>query len=392
MNIKINTLESIEIYLNFFSSHFRFIYNTHLREPCSLIVCTSGSSGYPKLARISHLQQLQSFAWIRDFDSESFTFNMISCYWASGLNALVYHVLHGQKRLITSKPYTPDLLIDLIEKYQLNSVFLVPPHLSILVESPRFQSADFSSIKQFVTGGLYVSENLRVMMQEKLPNGVLKVGYGMSEFGGILAETGNEFQKSSSVGVPSLNTEIKIQLDDGTTGGIREIGEILVRHPVKFLGYFNGQNRTIVDDEGWLHTGDMGYIDESHELNIIGQRIFAIKNFYNEIFPCEIEDKIERIPGVKQVVVVGVPDSIEIELTTALIVKDENSGLTEDIVYRVTSDLPGYKQLHGGIFFIDALPLTNSGKIQRKEAKELAAKLKVERNLLPLNGLLLNGH
>jgi acyl-CoA synthetase (AMP-forming)/AMP-acid ligase II len=125
----------------------------------------------------------------------------------------------------------------------------------------------------------------------------------------------------------------------------------------------------------------MGFIDENYEINIIGQRTFVIRNFYNEIYPCEIENKIEALSGIERVCVVGLPDPIEIELPAALIVREKNStiNIDESVVMEVTNDLPSYKQLRGGIFFIDALPLTPSGKVQRKEAKEIATRLKIER-------------
>lgn len=123
----------------------------------------------------------------------------------------------------------------------------------------------------------------------------------------------------------------------------------------------------------------MGFIDENYEINIIGQRTFAIRNYYNEIYPCEIENKIEALSGIERVCVVGLPDPIEIEIPAALIVRENNSTVDESVVMEVTNDLPPYKQLRGGIFFIDALPLTPSGKVQRKEAKEIATRLKIER-------------
>ncbi|KAG5682435.1 hypothetical protein PVAND_011788 [Polypedilum vanderplanki] len=357
-----------------------FIYQTHSNEKCSLIICTSGSSGNPKLACLTHLQQLQNFTWINNFNPDFFSFNMTSPYWLSGLNCMIFQFLHGRKRLITSKPYTPETFLNLIEKYKINDTFLVPPLLSLLIDTPRFKEADLSSIKYFVTGGLYVSENLRIVVQQKLINGKIKIGYGMTEFGGLLAETQDEFHLGTSVGYPTHNTEVKIQLDDGTSGGISEIGEILVRHPVRFLGYYKNCHKNIIDDEGWLHTSDMGFIDKYHEINIIGQRIFAIKSFYNEFFPSEVEEIIEAVDGVKQVVIVGTPDPVDIEKTTALIVKEPNSNVTEDLIYEATSTLPIYKQPRGGIFFLDNLPLTSTGKIKRKEAKELAKKLTFERN------------
>lgn len=182
------------------------------------------------------------------------------------------------------------------------------------------------------------------------------------------------------MGEPSINTEVKILIDDGTTGGIREIGEILVRNQAtKFLGYFNSGSKPILGEDGWLHTSDMGFIDENNEIHIVGQRTFIIKNIYTEIYPCEIEDLIEIIPGVKSVCVVGTPDPVEIEVVTALIVKESENRVNEEIINEATSILPPFKQLRGGIFFVPDLPRNGSGKIQRKEAKELATKLKLER-------------
>ena len=123
----------------------------------------------------------------------------------------------------------------------------------------------------------------------------------------------------------------------------------------------------------------MGYIDEKYEINIIGQRTFAIKNVVNEIFPFDIENKICTLDGVNQAVVVGTPDLIEIEIPTALVVRDANSDVDESDVLEVTSDLPAYKKIRGGVFFVDSLPTTNTGKVERKKSKELAIRLKIER-------------
>lgn len=123
----------------------------------------------------------------------------------------------------------------------------------------------------------------------------------------------------------------------------------------------------------------MGYIDEKYEINIIGQRTFVIKNVVNEIFPFDIENKICTLNGINQAVVVGTPDSVEIEIPTALVVRDANSNVDENDVLEVTNDLPLYKQIRGGVFFVDSLPTTNTGKVERKKSKELAIKLKIER-------------
>lgn len=220
-----------------------------------MIVCTSGTSGHPKLALISHLQQLNVFIRTNSDNVDGVSFNVCSMYWAMGINYLIYKTLNAQKRLITKKRFTPDLFFDMVEKYGVTETFLVPPHLMLLAESPRFQSAKLNSLKCVFTGGLCVSENIRRKIHEKLLYGTVSVIYGTTEFCVLISETLTDRPVSSSVGIPTLNTEVKIQLDDGTTGGVREIGEILARNTIRPLGYFKNSPQIKIDDDGWLHTG-----------------------------------------------------------------------------------------------------------------------------------------
>lgn len=329
------------------------------------------------------MQQLQFYSWFEDHAANRFSYCASSMFWLNGLSNVTYRTLNSQKRLITAKPFSPDLFFDFIEKYNINECSLFTPLLKLIIESPRFEAADFSNFDMIVTGGVAVPEYFRQIFLSKLTKGHLLIGYGLSEVGGISSKIVTS-PITMTIGVPCVNTEIKVQLDDGSTGFIKEIGEILVRHPVRFLGYFNNEPRARIDDEGWYHTGDMGFVDENHELNIVGQRSQAIKNIHNEIYPFDIENMIQNINGVICVVVVGTPDLMEFEVATALIVKEHNCNINEDSIRAVLTDLPHYQQLTGGIFFVEKLPLTNLGKVKRNEAKEMAATMKIERQLSEL--------
>lgn len=248
----------------------------------------------------------------------------------------------------------------------------------LFTESPRFATADLSSIEVFTSGGLYISEQLRRKVQSKLPHGKVFAAYGITEVGGIVAETDLSCGVSSSVGKPTVNTQIKILIDDGTTANLNEIGEILVRKPAAFLGYVGSNHAPVHDTEGWYHTGDMGYIDDKYEIYVVGQRSFVIKSFYNEVHPKEIEDIIEDLPGVRMVCVVGAPDrapSPEIEVPCALVVKYPSVSIQEEEIIAATNHLPPFKRLRD-VFFVDSLPVTQSGKVQRRFAMEMAEKLK----------------
>ena len=116
------------------------------------------------------------------------------------------------------------------------------------MESPRLDTTDFSSLKLITTGGLMLSEQLRRTVVNKLPNTKLGYAFGMTEVGGIVSETSVNDPVSSSVGKPSPNTQIKILIDDGSVGELFEIGEILVKKPMKFLGYIGSRHKTVLDE------------------------------------------------------------------------------------------------------------------------------------------------
>jgi acyl-CoA synthetase (AMP-forming)/AMP-acid ligase II len=120
----------------------------------------------------------------------------------------------------------------------------------------------------------------------------------------------------------------------------------------------------------------MGYIDKTLNIHIVGQRSFMIRNFHNEIYPNELEDLIQRISGVQYSCVIGLPDTVEIEVPAVFIVKVENANVTEDDIKACTFHLPPYKHIRD-VFFVPSLPMTPSGKVQRRVVKEMADEMKI---------------
>lgn len=120
----------------------------------------------------------------------------------------------------------------------------------------------------------------------------------------------------------------------------------------------------------------MGYIDDKLNIYIVGQRSFVIKNFYNEIFPNEIEDVIQGIQGVQYSCVIGMPDPVEIEVPAVFIVKSEATDIIEDDIKAATNYLPPFKRIRD-VFFVESLPMTPSGKVQRRMVKEMADEMKI---------------
>lgn len=150
-----------------------------------------------------------------------------------------------------------------------------------------------------------------------------------------------------------------------------------------FQGYYNNPEASLqcLDTSGFLKTGDLGYFDDNEVLYIVNRKKDILKYKGHQFNPSEIENVIEAIEGVKLVAVVGVPDSVATDLPIAVVVKQNGfDDLTEQKIKEiVAANLPENKNLHGGIFFVDELPMTLSGKVQKNLVVQMIVDIKNEK-------------
>lgn len=348
---------------------------------CATIMRTTGTTEDPKIAKVSHAQLLHPLTiYSNDEDVFGFSFSLYS--WITCTFLTVSAVIKQEKRLITSSPFDAEVFFNFLEKFKFSHFVTAPGHYRLLMQSPRYETVDFSSLKCLAVGGWHVPEELRKVMQMKIPTARIVVGGGMTEIGGGLFQIDPKDPISAAVGKPIPNTQVKILMDDGSFGGFDDIGEVLVKRPDRFLGYIHNDKATAetVDVQGWLHTGDVGYFDETLNVTFIGRTAFMIRCGKNFFQPLEVEDLIGEIPGIKDVCVVGVAEKSSQELPTAMILKDIRSEVTEEMVNDSIKHLEDFKQLKGGIFFVDEIALTISGKVKRNIMKEIATKMYAEKS------------
>uniref|UniRef100_T1GC76 AMP-dependent synthetase/ligase domain-containing protein n=1 Tax=Megaselia scalaris TaxID=36166 RepID=T1GC76_MEGSC len=284
--------------------------------------------------------------------------------------------MNGSKRVITNKPFSDDLFIDLIEKQKVSFIVGPPSQMALLVQNVRATKADLSSLKQYFVGGSAVPFTVLQKCRKLLPNCRIEVGYGMTEI-----------CNACSIGVPAgpnangflnENCSIKIIDDNGNNLGIGETGEIFIKTTYKWNGYYGNKEATndTLDSEGWIKSGDLGYIDYEGNLFIVDRKkdILKYKNFH--YFPTEIELVILELPDVVEVCVCGLPDLVMTDLPAAAIIKKAGSTLSEnDVIGHVAKRMADFKHLRGGVYFVEELPKTASGKNVRKKVKELVIKL-----------------
>lgn len=218
-----------------------------------------------------------------------------------------------------------------------------PSQLQAFLKSERCQKADLSSLVACFPIGGFIPSVLVQTMKRIIPKCLLLTTYGMTETGGsISCTTPNELEEyPNSTGrlVPGVEVKI-INEKTGKKCGILEEGEIYAKVPVSSMGYYKDEiaTREAFDDEGYFITGDLGYFDESGRLYVVGRKKEIFKNCGFAVWPAELENLIIQHPGVQTACVVSVYDyDVMSELPAAVVVKADESSITEEEVYAIVA-------------------------------------------------------
>lgn len=252
-----------------------------------------------------------------------------SLYWLTGIWALVAGTLTGLTRIITTQPFDPELMLSLIEQYGVTSTLTAPSHIARLLQSPSIGCTNMSTLRSFYCIGGALAPELSEKLNKMMPTDVVDC-YGMSETCGAI--TANEARVKGSVGKLVDGMVVQIVNDEGQRLGPHEGGEIFVKPQFTFLGYWRDEVATanVVDQDGWLHTGDVGYFDENGFLYLIDRKKDILKYCGYQISPSELENCILRCDGVANVCVVGIPDPVSTDLPAAVIVKTAGKDVTSE--------------------------------------------------------------
>jgi len=264
--------------------------------------------------------------------------------------------------------------MQVIERDHVTVVALVPTMYFFMLNTEKHLDYDLSSIRMAVSGGAALPEEIHRRFRERHGIVVLE-GYGLSETSPIASFTaeGDEV-RVGSIGKPIWGVEMRIKMDDGTFGGVNEVGEIVIRgHNVmkRYLNRPQATNEAIVN--GWFHTGDMGRYDEDGYFYIVDRKKDIIIRGGMNIYPREIEEVLYGHPKVFEVSVVGVPDSARGEEVKAYLSPLAGETITpEEIKEYLQQRIAKYKWPRT-IEVLDELPKGPTGKILKRELKLRAA-------------------
>nr|BAJ86374.1 predicted protein [Hordeum vulgare subsp. vulgare] len=264
-----------------------------------------------------------------------------------------------------------------IERWRVTVAAVVPPLVLALAKNPVVEEHDLSSIRIVLSGAAPLGKELEDALRGRLPQAIFGQGYGMTEAGPVLSMCPAFAReptpaKSGSCGTVVRNAELKVVDPDTGLSLARNLpGEICIRGPQIMKGYLDDPVATAatIDVEGWLHTGDIGYVGDDDEVFIVDRVKELIKFKGFQVPPAELEALLIAHPSIADAAVVPQKDDAAGEVPVAFVVRAADSDIAEEAIKEfVSKQVVFYKRLHK-VYFTHAIPKSASGKILRKELR-----------------------
>ncbi|WP_413472114.1 long-chain-fatty-acid--CoA ligase FadD [Shewanella baltica] len=341
---------------------------------------TGGTTGVSKGAMLTHgnivanvLQADGAYSPALN-DGSEFVVTALPLYhiFALTVNCLLFLHKGSQNLLITNPRDIPGFVAEL-KKYPFTALTGVNTLFNALVNSDEFSQLDFSRLKLSIGGGMAVQKAVADKWQAITKTRLLE-GYGLTEASPLLTCCPYNLDGyNGSIGFPAPSTLILIRDDDGKVLAQGETGELFGKGPQVMKGYWQRPEETakVIDTDGWLATGDIGYMDEKGFFYIVDRKKDMILVSGFNVFPNEVEEVVALHPKVIEVAAVGVPNDASGELVKVFVVAKDKSLTAEDIIKHCRIHLTGYK-VPKLVEFRNELPKTNVGKILRRELRDEA--------------------
>lgn len=279
---------------------------------------------------MSHAELLESVNRFPFISSNDVMLSFSSLYWISGIHTILFGTFSGGCRIITTSIFSPDLQLRLIEQYKITLLLNATHQIALIMKSDRLKQTDLSSLKYVLIGGSKVPFHLKTSFSQHIPNGNMMCSYGMSESCGIVCSDYPPTMSKDTVGRLLPRCCIKIIDENGDRCEIKTEGEICIKTVHKFIGYYGNQDATdeVLEDDGFIRTGDLGYFDDDNDLFVTGRKKDQLKYSNFPISPSEIDEHLTKLSDIEAACVVGIPDTMG-DLPAAIIVRTEGSNISE---------------------------------------------------------------
>ncbi|WP_019122982.1 class I adenylate-forming enzyme family protein [Brevibacillus massiliensis] len=337
------------------------------------IMYTSGTTGRPKGVMLSH----------RNFISGALSLTMACNLTHDDVIGHVAPLTHGSNFLaqcalllglkqVVFNRFEPEQFLEAIETERITTVFLVPTMVNLMIHDKSFARRDLRSLRTInMAGAPMAAEKVKLALELLGPKIVETYGQVEAPMT-ITVMPRHELQhRPASCGAAGSFVELKIVDDEGSEVPAGQVGEIVCRGSLVMKGYWNNPEATAETlKDGWLHTGDLGWVDEAGYLHIVDRKKDVIISGGANIYPREVEEVLNLHPAVKETCVFGIPDEKWGEAVCAHVVLREGQAASEqELIELCKSHLASFKKPQR-IHIVDSLPKSTYGKILRKEIRE----------------------
>ena len=348
----------------------------------AILQYTGGTTGIAKGAMLTHRNLIANMLQAKSMMASNLgrgTETIVAPLPLYHIYAFTFHcmamMMTGNNNLLITNPRDLPSMIKDLKKNSFSGFVGLNTLFSALCSNADFRSLDFSKLKMTISGGMA----LQVATAERwtqVTGSQICEGFGMTETSPIATVNPIQNIQLGTIGIPVASTLCKVIDDDGNELGLGQPGELCIKGPQVMEGYWNQEEATksVLDEEGWLRSGDIAVIQENGYIRIVDRKKDMILVSGFNVFPNEIEDVLATLPGVLQSAAIGIPDEKSGEAIKVFIVVRPGESLTkEQVTKHMRSNLTSYKVARQ-IEFRDELPTTNVGKILRRELRDAELK------------------
>jgi long-chain acyl-CoA synthetase len=348
------------------------------QEDIAFLQYTGGTTGVSKGAVLAHSNitsnVMQAYNWIKPVvvEGEEFIVTALPLYhiFALTANCLTFLMI-GARNLLIANPRDIPGFVKEWSKYPITVSTGVNTLFNGLLNNPEFAKLDFSTMKLSLGGGMAVQKPVADRWKSVTKSPLLQA-YGLTETSPAATINPLDLKDfNGSIGLPISSTEISIRNDEGKEVAITQVGEICIHGPQVMKGYWQRPEETanVMTEDGYLRTGDMGYVDHEGYVFIVDRKKDMILVSGFNVYPNEVEEAVAMHEGVSDVAAIGIHDDNSGEAVKIFVVRKDPNLTAEELIKHCRQHLTGYKVPKHVEFRAD-LPRTNVGKILRRALKE----------------------
>ena len=357
-------------------------------DDTTILMFTAGTTGFPKGVMLSHnsfsIYVLENVT-PADPVSEEKNILTVPLYHVAGIQAMMA-AIYGGRTLVMERQFEPAEWMGLVQDEKVGRAMMVPTMLKQLMDHPGFGNYDLSSMQVITYGAAPMPLPVIRKAMELFPGVSFINAFGQTETASTITtlspadhviegteeEKEKKLKRLGSIGRPMSDVEMKIIDEEGNDLPVGEVGEIVARGPRAMSGYWKEDEKTAktIDKDGWVHTGDMAYMDEDNYFFLAGRNTDMIIRGGENISPEEVEGVLHEHSKIEEAAVIGIPDDDWGEVPMCIVVLKKGEKATEaEIIEHCRTALASYKRPRS-VSFTDELPRNQMGKVLKRVLRE----------------------